>query len=158
MIMRLSESMRYMLYECNEATVPLEKEVRFLQDFLGLSKLKSKNMKNVIFTTTDVRPKHRIAPLLLLPFFENAFKHSNVDTDPAGWVRIELTVNEMNQMHFRAENTKRKTPSNQREASGIGLENVRQQLALLYPKKHHLVIENQKDTFLVKLELQLDTL
>ena len=158
MIMRLSDSMRYMLYECNEATVPLEKEVRFLQDFLGLSKLKSKNMKNVIFTITDVRPKHRIAPLLLLPFFENAFKHGDVDTNPAGWVRIELTVNETSQMHFRAENTKRETPSNQREASGIGLENVQQQLTLLYPKKHHLVIKNQKDTFLVKLELQLDTL
>lgn len=158
MIMKLSDSMRYMLYECNEATVPLEKEIRFLQDFLGLSKLKSETMKNVTFTTSGVRATHRIAPLLLLPFLENAFKHGDSDTNRDGWVRFELSVNETYEMHFRAENTKRKYPSTQREASGIGLDNVRQQLELLYPQKYRLTIEDCKETFIVSLNIQLDLL
>ena len=158
MIMKLSESMRYMLHECNEATVPLEKEIRFLQSFVALSKLKSEKMKSSIFTVTGVQPSHRIAPLLLLPFFENVFKHGDLDVNPQGCVTINLSVDESARLHFQIENTKRKTPSNQRESSGIGLENVRKQLDLLYPKKHHLVIDDQRERFTVQLDLKLDTL
>ncbi len=157
MIMKLSDSMRYMLHECNEAAVPLEKEIRFLQGFVSLSKLKSEKMKNITFTTKGVRSTHRIAPLLLLPFFENAFKHGDVDVNTEGRVMIDLRVDEEQRLHFRMENTKRTSPSNQRETSGIGLENVRKQLTLLYPKRHHLIIDDQERTFTVRLDLKLDT-
>ena len=155
MIMRLSDSMRYMLHECNEATVPLEREIRFLEGFVALSKLKSETMDSIIFTVEGVRASHRIAPLLLLPFFENVFKHSDVDTNPDGWVTIHLVVDDNRQLCFTMSNTKRKTPSNQREASGIGLNNVRRQLQLLYPQRHQLTIEDHPGTFSVHLDIKL---
>ena len=154
MIMRLSDSMRYMLHECNETTVPLEREIHFLEGFVALGKLKSETM-NITFTTHGIRPTHRIAPLLLLPFFENVFKHSDVDTNPEGWVDVNLAVDETNQLCFRMTNTKRKSPSNQREASGIGLDNVRKRLVLLYPQRHRLITEDQSGIFSVHLDLKL---
>jgi two-component system, LytTR family, sensor kinase len=153
MLMKLSEMLRYMLYDCNEALVSLEKEIQFLKNFIDLQKMKTNKLQNIDFQLEGNMYVVSIAPLLLLPFFENSFKHSDLDINANGFIKISLQVVDKQQLYFEMQNTKRKTRSNQKENSGIGLENVKKRLELLYPQKHEFKIEDTEDVFKVKLRL-----
>ena len=153
MLMKLSEMLRYMLYDSNEATVSLEKEIQFLRNFIDLQKMKTNKLQNIDFQIEGNIHAVYIAPLLLLSFFENSFKHSDLDINPNGFIKINLQVTERQQLIFEMSNTKRKNKSNQKENSGIGLENVKKRLELLYPQKHEFMISDGEDVFRIKLKL-----
>jgi hypothetical protein len=153
MLLKLSEMLRYMLYDCNEALVSLEKEIHFLKNLIDLQKMKSNKLQNIDFHIEGNIHAISLAPLLLLPFFENSFKHSDLDININGFIKINLQVIDKQQLYFEMQNTKRKTRSNQKENSGIGLENVKKRLELLYPQKHDFRIEDREDVFKVKLRL-----
>lgn len=158
MLMKLSEMLRYMLYDSNEATVSLEKEIQFLRNFIDLQKMKSNKNQAIDFQIAgNSTLALSIAPLLLLPFFENSFKHSDLDINPKGYIRTKLEVQDNQRIHFEMENTKRPYKNNQQEGSGIGLENVKKRLELLYPYCHELIIEDREDIFKVKLFLQTNS-
>lgn len=153
MIMKLSELLRYTLYDCQADRVKLEKEVEFLLNITAMQQLKSNAyQKRVSLETSGVQPNHFIAPLLLLAFIENSFKFSDLDTNPEGYIHSSLHVDVAGTMHFECRNTK-KQPSNEERPAGIGLANVRKRLQLIYPGNHELQISETNDEFAVSLKI-----
>ena len=141
----LSHLMRYMLYDTNSELVRLENEIDMLENFIDLQKLRinSSLINNIEFVVNGDIKKKQIPPMLLISFVENAFKHGySINND--FYVRIELLVKD-NKLNFTVDNSVNKTrESNNMDSSGIGLENVRKRLDLLY-KDEYLLEINEKD-------------
>ncbi|HEY1025410.1 MAG TPA: histidine kinase, partial [Sphingobacteriaceae bacterium] len=149
-ILKLSEIMRYMLYESNDSTVELSKELRYLENFIELQKLRFKD-NTVDFTQTgDIRDQ-RIAPLILIAFIENAFKHG-IANDPQNPIRIHIEVCD-GALKFNVVNKESK--QNKDETGGIGLINVQRRLDLLYPEKYDLNISTADGVYTAELSLIL---
>lgn len=150
---RFSEMLRYQLYEAGGNKIPIEKEIGFLQDYVHLQKLrKDEHYKVEFIAGADVKG-FSIEPLLLLSFVENAFKHISHKQDTANFVRIDLQRSN-GQMIFHVINSKEETVSTE-GAGGIGLQNVKRRLELLYPGKYDLKIDNKADVYAVNLKLNV---
>lgn len=155
-LLRLSAMLRYVLYDCNAPMVPLKKEIEYLRNFIELSMLKDSRGLNVKVEIDKNHQDLMVAPMLFVPFVENAFKHSRIEDLQNGWIVIELKVDNRHVLlHVR--NSLPESTFTKDSASGIGLENVRRRLELLYPKKHLLEVKQGSDYFDVVLELDLDT-
>ncbi len=155
-IERLSGLMRYMLYESNSEKVEIEKEIDYIQDYISLQKqrLSSDTPVEIKFQATGDISTHTLAPLILVPFVENGFKHG-IKLDTKSFIHITLDVTD-HTLNFRAENsTFNVEQTSSPTHSGIGLENVRKRLAILYPNKHQLNISEEDDKFLVELQIKL---
>ena len=154
-ISKLSGMMRYMLYDSNEEIVPLSKEIIYLEECITLNKLRYADEEvNVTFDhagqTTDIN----IAPMLFIPFVENAFKHG-VAIGQTAAIQIAIAVSGK-QLIFTCVNTDYSPIKKMgMEISGIGLENIQRRLQLVYPGKHRLTIKNEEGKFMVKLEIDL---
>jgi LytS/YehU family sensor histidine kinase len=154
---KLSGLMRYMLYDGNVDRVNLEKELEFLTQYIDLQKKRlAADIPTLIhFETEGCIHQNRIAPLILIPFIENAFKYG-ISLDKPGDIRINLSIRDRI-LDFRVQNTMHlPAPVNKNRNSGIGLENVKKRLDLLYPGKNTLEIENSGSLFTVKLLMMLD--
>lgn len=153
----LAELMRYMLYDGRLDRVLLEKEVQVLQSIVEVHQLRFSEEDELV-VSTEVEGRYRgrtIAPLLLVPFVENAFKHG-VRPGRSSFIRIRLEVRERT-LSFEVVNSDHgDDPSPHAVASGIGLENVRRRLELLYPGRHSLSTGRHGDRYEIKLEVQLD--
>ena len=153
-ISKLAGLMRYMLYDSTVTNVPLEKEIKNITDFITLAKLRySRGEVIVNISEKGELSRALIAPMILLPFIENAFKHGvDIEKTTVISITIEATVNKI---IFQCTNPVAEPSSLAfTEYSGIGLENVKRRLALLYPEKHKLVITNNDKNFSVYLELE----
>ncbi|WP_394773822.1 sensor histidine kinase [Flavobacterium sp.] len=152
-IVTLSELMRYMLYETDNKTVALEKEINYIQNYIDLQKLRLNNIEDIVINVHgDTRNKF-IEPLLLISFVENGFKYGT-DYKGAAHVKIKIFILE-NSLDFWIENTIEnyvKDPEN----SGIGLVNIQSRLDLLYPNAHKLTITEDNQYYRVHLNLELD--
>jgi two-component system, LytTR family, sensor kinase len=155
-VLRLSDMMRYMLYECNEKWVSLQREVAYMEGYLELEKLRHGDKVSVQFTSKGPTDELKIAPLLFIPFLENSFKHGVARSLEANEIKVDLSVVGSN-LEFSIENKKpMELPRpDSRKFGGIGLTNVKKRLDLLYPNMYSLVIENQPEFFRVNLKLQL---
>lgn len=152
-VMKLSSIMRYMLYDANADRVPLEKEIEYLGSFIELQKLRLKEQDWVEMTVTGSPYGKTIAPMLLIPFVENAFKHGSKTGENPG-IRIQLTI-DAGQIRFEVKNSIRSNiPIQKDESKGIGMHNIQRRLDLLYPDKHSLVITEEKEFFCVKLTIE----
>lgn len=152
-IHRLSEMLRYVIYDCNEKFVPLEKEAKYLRSYIELQLLRDEKMNKVSYAFDNVTAGTFIAPMLLIPFIENSFKHWKMD-DPEAYIRISM-LNTANQLVFSVENTRPGQTITQPPVSGIGLENVRKRLNLIYPGRHSLIIQDSIKTFRIELKIDL---
>ena len=153
-MMKLSEIMRYMLYETNTDKVLLEKEVQYLESFIELLQLRIKAKDFILFKVEGVIANKEIAPMLLVPFVENAFKHCNKKAEAPG-INILLMVND-NKLYFEVSNYKKENCQEDINTSGgIGLQNIQRRLGLLYPNKHSLTIESKEGKYNISLELEL---
>ncbi len=155
-VIKLSEMMRYMLYECNEKQVPLQKEVNYLRNYLDLERLRQSDQIKIEFKVDGIIGDQKIAPLLFIPFLENSFKHGLNTQLKDGFVKIQLNANE-EMIDFYIENSKGQAiqrPDN-RPSGGIGLVNVRRRLQLLYPDKYTLEVDNKPNSFAVHFTLEL---
>lgn len=155
-VLKLSEMMRYMLYECNEREVPLQKEVNYIQNYLELEKLRQGNRFEIDFAVQGSVGNQKIAPLLFIPFIENSFKHGLSNQIKEGFVHIMMLI-EPEEVSMSIENSKAPTlpAPNRKKSGGIGLVNVRRRLNLLYPGKYELDIENNPNTYKVNLNVEL---
>lgn len=155
-VVKLSEMMRYMLYECNERRVPLEKEVNYLQNYLDLEKLRQGEGTKIKFQIHGEVTHQEIAPLLFIPFLENSFKHGVTNTIHEGYVNILLDVEE-DRLKLEIENSKPQTmpAETHKKSGGIGLQNVRRRLNLLYPDQYDLLIKDTPRSYFVSLDLDL---
>jgi two-component system LytT family sensor kinase len=150
-ILKLSEIMRYMLYECNDNKVDLGKELQYLQNYIDLQKIRYGNKAFVDFEVNGLISNQRIVPLLLISFIENAFKHG-VANDPLTPIHILMDV-EPEHLSFKMENKKHQF--NKDSQGGIGLNNVKRRLDLLYPGKYQMKIDDNADTYSTELSLDL---
>ena len=152
-VMKLSEMMRYLLYQTEEKRIPLLEEVSFVRKFIELHVLKQEGSPSVQFETGELPHNFLIPPLLLIPLFENAFKYSNWDAeDGSGWIKGALRVQGA-EMHFELSNTIRRIKEN-KAPGGVGLQNLKQRLLLLYPHRHRLEINESVGIFKIMLTLQ----
>lgn len=150
-ILKLSEIMRYMLYESNDNKVDLAKELQYLQNYIDLQKIRFGNKAFVDYQVNGTVGNQRIVPLLLISFIENAFKHG-VANDPNFPIMLTININS-GRLDFYLQN--KKHTHNRDAVGGIGLQNVRRRLDLLYDGKHKLVINNEIDTYSCELSLVL---
>lgn len=155
-ILELSGVLRYMLYECQEATVPLHKEIEQLENFINLSKLQLEERGQVTFRAQDVQHGFRIAPLILSVFIENAFKHSASSQSDNIEIDVRLNWKSENEIIFTCENSYSEVSNTQDLSKGIGLANVQKRLELLYPDKHELKIDQTSTRYKVELHLELE--
>jgi sensor histidine kinase YesM len=156
-VLKLSEMMRYMLYECNEERVPLRKEVNYLENYLELEKLRQKKNIKIDFLISGMIKDQKIAPLLFIPFLENSFKHGLNNQLGDGYVKILLKILE-DEIHFSIDNSKAETApkSTGKKSGGIGLVNVRRRLNLVYPNSHELSVKDSPTNYYVDLKIKLD--
>lgn len=156
-IEKLAGLMRYMLYESNSEKADINKEISYIENYINLQKLRmSSDIKTHIHFNVSVDVlSYRIAPLILIPFVENAFKFG-LKLEKESIINIQLHLKN-NVLKFEVENTNftKVNPQNSIE-SGIGLENVKRRLELIYPNKYDLKISDNKDKFSVKLKIDLE--
>jgi hypothetical protein len=153
-VIQLSDLMRYFLYEATEDDVPLVKELALLENYIALQKIRLGEKCKTNYQVNGAIRDQQIAPLLLITFVENAFKHGD-RVDGGEFINLQIGV-EGEQLSFRISNKKGSIDDiDQERYGGIGLENVRRRLELLYPGKYKLDINDNSDTYDVDLKLQL---
>lgn len=155
LVMGLSNMLRCMLYECNQPLIPLYKEIEMLKNYIVLEKIRYGNKLDISVDVPDKNDELHIAPLLLLPFVENSFKHGTSQIIEQPWLSIYISIKN-NSMHMRLLNGKAGNGFAAVNACGIGIENVRRRLELLYRGKHLLNIKNEEEVFIVDLKLELE--
>ena len=154
-ILQLSDLMRYFLYESKDNFIPLEKELAVVNNYIALQKIRSDVQLNIEVKSSEQINRQQIAPLLLITFLENAFKHGAKGNAESSFIRIKTEI-EKSRLLFSVENKKGLVDETKAgDHGGLGLENIKRQLELLYPKKHLLTIKNTKDNFAVHLQLDL---
>lgn len=151
-ILKLSNLMRYILHECSSPSIPLEQEIQIIEDYISLEKLRYDDRLKLNFKQDIDDPEQSIAPLILLPFVENAFKHG------AGESRFEIKINidlrlQEGQLYFHLDNSCDEESTF--DSKGIGLKNVKRQLDLIYGDQYSLDIQPGPSTFSVTLNIQL---
>lgn len=156
-VLKLSEMMRYMLYECNEKWVPLSKEVNYIANYLELERIRQGNRVDIKYEVKGLLGNQKIAPLMFIPFIENCFKHGLGSQISKGFVNIYLDV-QGNEIDLQIENSKTEALPKQLHprSGGIGLVNVRRRLELLYPNRYKLQVDDSPTTYTVKLKMQLE--
>ncbi|WP_420459537.1 sensor histidine kinase [Neolewinella sp.] len=155
-IAKLSGMMRYMLYDSNHPLVPLAREIEYIENYLSLERLRLDDRVPITFEVAGEVEGVRIAPLILITFLENAFKHG-VSGSAEGDVFITVRLDvEAGSCHYRVTNSKLAAGSKTlNEKSGIGLQNVRRRLELSYPDRYRLHTDETEDRYRVDLQLQL---
>ena len=156
-VLRLSEMMRYMLYESNEKKVSLEKEINYVKNYLELEKLRQGGKFKINFNLSGEIKNQEIAPLMFIPFLENCFKHGIDNQIKSGYVNIDMQLHEES-VHMEIENSIPPTVNHDSEKGpgGIGLENVKRRLKLLYPRKHELNIIEKPNSYKVLLDIKIN--
>ena len=155
LILKLSSLLSYMLYDCKAEKVRLEKELEIMKNYIDLEKERHNNQIEISWNVESNVGGELIAPLLLLPFVENAFKHGISFREPC-YIKIMLEIKDTT-LYFDVYNSKHPKPETdpEKDKSGIGLNNVKQRLQMLYPGKHELIIRETTKDFFVHLTLEL---
>ncbi len=156
MLVKLSDILHYILYECNEPLVPLEKEVTLLQNYLELERIRYGKRLELTFELPATVPVCELAPMVLLPFVENAFKHGASKTRETATVDIRLEM-EGSRLKFSVKNSKPAIRSEEIKSGGLGLKNVGQRLEMIYPGRHKLEINDGRREYAMQLDLETDS-
>jgi hypothetical protein len=152
-VLKLSGMMRYVLNDAKQEFVPLEKEIAYITDYVALQEIRLGDTATIKYTVTGNTLGSKIAPMLVIPFVENAFKYG---VNPEQKSEIGIGVNTSDGVfHMHVINHKVKTLSYPEEKNEIGLENTKQRLQLVYPGRHTLQLNETEETFEVKLQIQL---
>ncbi len=157
LMLKLSDLLRYSLYETKETFVPLEKEITYLENYISLEKIRLEDQTDIQFIQTGNLSSKKIAPMLFIVFVENAFKH--LSDSPNKKSKVFVSIQEANEkIMFTCENTIAATnlgeENLEKGKSGIGLQNARKRLDLMYPEKYELQID--KNNLMYSVELTLD--
>lgn len=155
LVLKLSEILRYVLYEAKEKFVSLDKEINYLRSYLELEKIRHGDRLDVDFKIEGETANKQIAPMLFLTFLENSFKHGISNSAGDGYVNIGMNIAE-DQLDFSIANSKPSKKKDPNYAGGIGLENTKKRLSILYPNKFKLETQDDDNTYRVNLNLQLN--
>ncbi len=147
----LSDMLRYVIYECEHIEVPIRKEILYIQNYIKLFSLKSSKPYNITFSEDIENEETFIAPMLLIPFIENAFKHSNIEK-PINFIDIQL-ISKKDRIVFQVKNSIPQQKMETDKQGGVGNVNVQKRLSILYPNRHQLIINDAMGIYEVTLEL-----
>jgi sensor histidine kinase YesM len=156
LIMGLSDMMRYILHEGSKPSVPFSKELKMINDYITLEQVRYGNSLDINKETPADTSNLHIAPLLLLPFVENCFKHGTSGMLDQPWIRMAIQL-DGNKMKMTLVNAKFSGAVNKAPVSGIGIINVKKRLELLYPGRHQLTITSEEDVYIVNLSIELES-
>lgn len=156
-VLKLSEMLRYVLVDCQAEVIPLSKEIKYIENFIDFQMMRINGERNIVFESEIEKEDYLIVPMLLQPLIENCFKYSRLENHPDGYVHVFIKQ-EGDRFSFVAENTVASTalPLNvgaSEKKSGIGLNNVRQRLLLHYGENYTFDIEEEGQTYKVKITL-----
>ncbi len=157
MILKLSSMLDFILYESNTNLIPLEKEIKLVNDYVELEKLRYGLRLNFIFKINGEPENIKIAPLIIFPFIENSFKHGVSNNLDNSWIYINLDIQNL-QINLTVENSKSNIISdkNSSHSEGIGLTNVKRRLELIYSNNYELKINDEENKHSVYLSLSLN--
>jgi two-component system, LytTR family, sensor kinase len=154
-VLRLSRIMHHMLYESNHSRIPMHQEIRCIRDYIELEKLRYPGNLSISLNVQDEVHDLSIVPLTIFPFVENSFKHGASEMIDEAWINVDFSTFK-NWFIFKIENGK--GPTVAADAKGIGLNNVKRRLELIYGDDHSLHIIDGAETFLVILKISLSTM
>lgn len=151
-IAKISDLLRSVLYDCNDTEITLEKEIKLIENYIDLEKMRYGNRLKINFEVNGPLKEMKIAPMILFTFVENCFKHGRSNDLNNPYIIINLNVNETG-LQFMAENSKPTIKENAEKCynGGIGLNNVRKRLEIIYKLKYNLNISEEKNSFKVNL-------
>jgi LytS/YehU family sensor histidine kinase len=152
-VVKLSDMMRYVLNDSNTNFVPLEKEISYISNYIELQRMRLTSNVKLSYTCEGNVFDKKIAPLVLIPFIENAFKHG-VNSEENSDIDIRITCSDT-KLILMVKNNCVRANNNDLNKSGLGIENTKQRLQLLYPQQHHLDISEVNNTFIVTLSLNI---
>ncbi len=156
-IQMLGDMMRFMLHENHQQKILLAREIEYMRNYIDLQLLRTSASPEIVIETNieEVLDQKYVAPMLLIPFVENAFKHG-ISLKQKSWIRVSLHC-EQNKLYFDVYNSTHKKAENdpEKNKSGVGLKNVKQRLELLYPGKYELIIRETPEEYFVHLTLEL---
>ena len=153
-IAKLSQMMRYMIYDSNHPKVLLSKEIEYMRNYISLERLRLNDQIPIKFDVKGNIENVWITPLIFITFLENAFKHGVSNSNPKAWVNITIDLCD-HECIYTVENSRGTEQKDSSEKSGIGLQNVKRRLELSYPGKYKLVSEDTREKYLVKLNLSI---
>lgn len=151
---KFSEMLRYQLYEMGGEKIPIEKEIRYLKDYVDLQQLRKDEKYHVEFNCSPEVKDFTIEPLLLIPFVENAFKHISHHNDQSNYVKLDMERRN-GSFVFSIQNSRESIIAYREKDGGIGLQNVKRRLELLYPDRHVLQIRDDSRSYKVELDIKL---
>lgn len=157
MIDKLTGLLDYIIHGCNQARVPLQKEISMIQDYMSLEKIRYGEQMDITIDIQGDFSDKMIAPLLLIPFVENSFKHGASKMLSRPSVNLNIII-ENQVLYFMLNNSKPEEYINPLQNGGIGLSNVQKRLQLLYPGRHELNTTTEAQHFTVLLQVQLEAL
>lgn len=154
-ILKLSELMRYMIYETQDKFVLLEKEINYITNYLDLQKLRCQSDTSIQYSVIGEIKSQQIAPFLLIPFIENCFKHGGMNQSDSNFIDMNIQI-ESDCIKMNLKNSIPTKPNKQiNNEGGFGIENVKERLNALYQNKHKLNLELKTEQFNVELNLNL---
>lgn len=153
-IVKLSYIMRYMIYEANKPTVRLQQEINYVHNYLDLESIRLNQGFDLQFSIEKADTNVDIAPLLIIPLVENAFKHGISDQQENNWLHIKIE-NENQRLKVQVSNSLKPAALRNQAPSGLGLDNLRRRLELSYPGRHYLDIQSEATKFSATLTLEL---
>ncbi|WP_194974910.1 sensor histidine kinase [Aquiflexum lacus] len=155
-LIKLSNLLRSQLYEFTSESIDIQQELEYLENYIELEKIRKGDRLKVVFEKGEGLEDFSIAPLLLIPFLENCFKHLSSHTHQENMVKVKIAFRKgrLSAYFFNTKDDQKKVVDSIQ--GGIGLKNIRRRLEILYPKRHTLEITDQLDSFEVKLEIKID--
>ncbi len=154
-ILQLSDILRYVTYEGDQKYVALSSEVDHIRSFIKLQLLRDEDDSNISIEIDVDDNSLKISPLLLIPFIENSFKHSNHHDKKNGWIKISIQNKDSQLIMKVANSTSNEVSTPKDNVGGVGMENVKRRLSLLYPNHHDLVLRIDKTSYLATLHINL---
>jgi two-component system LytT family sensor kinase len=155
MVLKLSELLRYVIYEGQAEKVSVPQEVTYIQKYIELFQMRNEEPRSITFSDEGASGDHQMEPMILIPLVENCLKHCDFETNEDAFVRIELEIAE-SELRFTTVNTRDESNKQKDRTGGVGLENIRKRLLLKYPGKHNLHIENEEKDPIFRVELRID--
>ncbi|WP_299113867.1 sensor histidine kinase [uncultured Winogradskyella sp.] len=156
MLEKLSGILRFMVYDCNNATVELNKEIEAIENLLEIHRMKNSTQNNIIFNYQSNKGFHLVAPLILINLVENACKHSDTVSNRSGFIKIVASVLKDNKLVFSISNSiKKKSNSTTLKYGGMGLENITKRLELLYENDYFMEEDIKNNVYHLQLEIPL---
>ncbi len=153
LVQKLSDTIHYMITDCKKEAVPLQKELKMLEDYIGLEKVRYGDRLDLSVNITNDDQNKSISPLLMIPFVENCFKHGSSVMLGKQWIRLNIAIKN-NLLDFNVANSSPLQPTAAKNKGGIGLSNVKKRLDLLYPGKHQLNISTTEGVYSVQMQIE----